>query len=128
MNRSLARWISAAALCCAVFGAAGCKSLKIPFTSKVPKAVPLKFPKTNTSDGTKRQPKAVGVVLLVNADGGFVLIETHGFAQPDAGTALKTMRGEQETGILAVGEERRGTHLTADIVSGEPRKGDQVFQ
>lgn len=96
--------------------------------NNIPRATPLKFPKTNTSDGTKREPKAAGVILLVNADAGFVLIETEGRIQPDSGTALKTMRGGQETGILTVSEERRGTHVTADIVSGTPRKGDQVFQ
>jgi hypothetical protein len=38
------------------------------------------------------------------------------------------MRGEPETAVLNVGDERRGAYVTADIVTGTPTKGDQVFQ
>jgi hypothetical protein len=47
---------------------------------------------------------------------------------PQQGTALKAMRGEAETGVLTVNAERRGAYVTADIVTGTPTKGDQVFQ
>ena len=125
---SLARLLPAAVLCCAV---ASCSSLHLPQWAKrkpVPKAVPIRFPKTNTSDGTKGKPKPVGTILLVNAAAGFVLIDAHGWALPDAGTALKCIRDGADSGILAVGGERQGSHVIADIVTGAPKKGDQVFQ
>ena len=118
----------AAALCCSL---AACSSLPLPSWAKrkpVPKAVPIHFPKTNKSDGTKGKPKLVGTILLVNADAGFVLIDAHGWALPDAGTALKCFRDGTDSGILAVGGERQGSHVIADIVTGTPKKGDQVFQ
>ena len=88
-----------------------------------------RFPKTNTSDGTKGKPKPVGTILLVNAEGGFVLIDAHpaGGCQ-NAGTALKCIRDGADSGILAVSGERQGSHVIADIVTGTPKKGDQVFQ
>ena len=128
MNFPLARLILAAALCCPL---AACSSLPLPKWAKrkpVPKAVPIHFPKTNTSDGTKGKPKPVGTILLVNAEAGFVLIDAHGWSLPDAGTALKCMRDGADSDILAVGGERQGSHVVADIVTGTPKKGDQVFQ
>ncbi len=93
----------------------------------VPKATPLKFPKP-TSDGTKGTPKQAGAILFVNAEGGFVLIDSHGWLPPTEGTALKVMRDGKETGVVTVSSERQGSHVIADIVTGAPRKGDQVFQ
>jgi hypothetical protein len=117
-----ARLLLATTLCCAL---AACENLK---PKKVPRATPIRFPKANTSDGTKGQHREVGAILMVNADAGFVLIDTHGRAMPEAGTALKCMRGGVETGIIAVGKERQGTHVVADIATGSPGKGDLVFQ
>ena len=128
MNFHPVRAFFAAALCGAV---AACSSLPLPKWAKrkpVPKAVPIRFPKTNISDGTKGKPKPVGTILLVNAEAGFVLIDAHGWRLPDAGTALKCMRDGADSGILAVGGERQGSHVVADIVTGTPKKGDQVFQ
>src|SRR6185436_12746486 len=91
MNSHPMRTLLAAALCCAV---ASCSSVSLPKWAKrkpVPKAVPIRFPKTK-SDGTKGKPKAVGTILLVNADAGFVLIDSHGWALPEVGTALKCLR------------------------------------
>jgi hypothetical protein len=121
------RTLLAAALCCAV---ASCSSVPLPKWAKrkpVPKAVPIRFPKTK-SDGTKGKPKAVGTILLVNADAGFVLIDSHGWALPEVGTALKCIRDGVDSGILTVSGERQGSHVVADIVTGTPKKGDQVFQ
>ena len=125
---SFARLVLTAALCCSL---AACSSLPLPGWAKrkpVPKAVPIRFPKTNKSDGTKGKPKLVGTILLVNAEAGFVVVDAHGWALPDAGTALKCIRDGADTGILTVGGERQGSHVIADIVTGTPKKGDQVFQ
>ena len=94
----------------------------------IPKAVPVRFPKGDAADAAKGKRKQIGTILLVNADAGFVLIDTHGWVQPEAGMALKCMREGVDSGILIVSGERRGSHVIADITTGTPRKGDQVFQ
>jgi hypothetical protein len=116
-----ARFILAAALCCSL---GACNWMK---RKPIPKAVPIRFPKA-TSDGTTGKPKSVGTILLVNAEAGFVLIDSHGWTQPEVGTALKCIRDGVDTGVLTVGDERQGSHVVADIVTGTPKKGDQVFQ
>lgn len=94
----------------------------------IPKATPIRFPKANISDGTKGKPRAVGIILLVNAEAGFVMIDAHGWVPPEAGTALKCLRDGVDSGIVNVGKEKQGSHIIADIVTGNPKKGDQVFQ
>jgi len=120
------RTVLAALLCCTL---GACDSVLPSWAQRkpVPKAVPVRFPKGNKSDGTKGQPKLVGTILLVNAEAGFVVIDSHGWALPDAGAALKCIRDGADSGIVAVGSERQGAHVIADIVTGTPRKGDQVF-
>ncbi len=122
-----ARLLLAAAVCCA---AASCAMPKLPQWAKrkpVPKAVPIRFPKEDPSDpkGKRRQ---IGKILLVNADAGFVLVEIRGAAPPEPGLALKCFRDGADSGVLTVSGERQGTHIIADIVTGTPRKGDQVFK
>ena len=110
---------------------ASCSLPHLPKWAKrkqVPKATPVHFPKGTTSDGTPGKPKQIGTILLVNAEAGFVLIDAHGWALPEAGMALKCLRDGAGSGVLTVGSERQGTHVIADIVTGTPRKGDQVFQ
>ena len=94
----------------------------------VPKAVPIRFPKGDASAAMKGKRVQIGTILLVNAEAGFVLIETRGGPQPDAGMALKCIRDGADSGVLIVSGERQGTHVIADITTGTPRKGDQVFQ
>ncbi len=128
MSFPSARCLLAPVLCASL---AACSSVPLPSWARrkpVPKAVPVRFPKTNKSDGTKGKPKLVGTILVVNADAGFVLIDAHGWALPDAGTALKCIRDGADAAIVAVGGERQGSHVIADIVTGTPKKGDQVFQ
>lgn len=97
-------------------------------SKKIPRAAPISFPKANALDGTGRSPKQVGAILMVNADEKFVVIDSGVWVPPESGTALKCMRDGVETGVVAVGAERRGGHVVADIVTGDPRKGDHVFQ
>lgn len=119
----IVRFLALAALCGSLCSCAQ------PWKKKeVPRAKPIRFPKANVSDGTKGTPKQVGTVLMVNTDGNFVLIDSSGWLMPEKGTALKCMREGQETGVVAVGSERKGTHVAADVVTGTPQKGDQVFQ
>ena len=95
---------------------------------QAPKPKIVGFARTNISDGTKKEPKLVGRITMVNEEGRFVLIQCDSMRAPQTGTALKAMRGETESGVLNVGAERRGAYITADIVTGTPSRGDQVFQ
>lgn len=123
MFTRIARNLAVAALCGALVSCAW------PWKKKeIPRARPIRFPKANVSDGTKRNPIQVGTILMVNADGNFVLIDSGGGPMPEPGAALKCMREGIDTGVVAVGSERKGTHVIADVVTGTPQKGDQVFQ
>lgn len=123
------RSLLAAIVCCTVT-ACGLPLPKLPKWAQrkpVPKAVPLRFPKEDPSDpkGKRRQ---IGKILLVNAEAGFVLVEIRGVAPPEPGLALKCIRDGADAGVLTVSGERHGMNIIADIVTGTPRKGDQVFQ
>ena len=77
---------------------------------------------------SKGVPKLVGTIFMVNEDGRFVLVKSDAWSGPDEGTALKCMRDGKETGIVNVGKERRAAYVTADIVTGHPKRGDEVFK
>jgi hypothetical protein len=112
-----------AALCCA--GLAGC--FRLPW-QKPPAPVPtiLSFPKV--TDTGKHEPRLIGHVAMVNTAGNFVLLECDAFSAPPAGTAVKCLRYGAESAILTVGSERRSSMVVADIVTGAPARGDEVFQ
>jgi hypothetical protein len=110
--------------CCAML--TGCFSL--PWKKKAMIPPVLSFPPANVSDGTKHEPRLVGRVAMVNTEGHFVLLECDAWTPPAEGTALKCFRYNAETGIVSAGRERRGEYVVADIVKGEPQRGDQVFQ
>ena len=129
----IARTLLAAIVCCC----AACtlpqviKTAHLPKWAKreeVPRAVPVRFPKAGTADAASGKRRQIGTILLVNADAGFVLIETRGGVQPEAGMALKCIRDGADSGVLIVSGERQGSHVIADITTGSPKKGDQVFQ
>ena len=65
--------------------------------------------------------------MAVNQQEGFVLIDTESTLTEEVGTALKSFSGGAESGVLAVSKERHPPFMIADIVSGTPQKGDQVF-
>ena len=121
MSRPLAQ-ISVFSVCIAL---ASCEHFR---REPIPKAQPIRFPAANTSDGTKGTPKQVGRIVMVNQEGGFVLIEGSPLAVPAEGTALKCLRDGVEVGVVAVGPERRGGMVVADKVTGDPQRGDLVFQ
>ena len=75
-----------------------------------------------------KQHRLVGTIVLVNLDQHFVLIDTGSSYPAAAGTALKSFADGSETGVLAVSPEVKAPFMIADIVSGTPHKGDQVFE
>ena len=116
MRRSLALLL--------LLGLVGCSARK----PSAPKPRVIGFPRGDISDGTKRAPRLIGRVAMVNRDANFVLISCDAWTAPREGTALKCVRNTVETAVLNVSPERRGAYVTADIVTGEPTQGDQVFQ
>lgn len=123
MNRRTSSWLPPALAVLALFCLGGCS-----FKEPIRKPDIIRFPKTNFSDGTKGQPRRVGRVMMVSEAGRFVLINTDAWSSPDPGTALKCLRDGVESGVVNVGMERRGAHVTADIVTGNPQRGDEVFE
>src|SRR5579862_3591685 len=72
--------------------------------------------------------RLVGTIVSVNKEQRFVLIDTQSSYPAPAGEALKFFSNGGETGVLAVSPEVRPPFMIADIVSGSPQKGDQVFE
>src|SRR4051794_14790676 len=125
MLRSLMlfRVLIAATMAIAVSGCFGIRPKEI-----APKPKIVGFPKGNISDGSKREPRLIGKVAMVNDDEHFVLVLWDAGTAPAAGTALKCLKNGLETGVVNVTNERRGAYVTADIVTGSPKRGDQAFQ
>ena len=107
---------------CALFALDGCAHL--PHWPRKHTEPPEK-PETPAADARHR---LVGTIVLVDETKRFVLIDVGGYAPPETGRALKTFAGDDESGVLAVSAERRPPFVVADIVKGEPRRGDSVFE
>lgn len=103
-------------------GGPGCAVLKKHHPTPPAAAAPTPAPVV------KQAGRQVGVVVLVNEDERFVLIDTGNLPAPAAGSALKTFSAGAESGVVSVGAVARHPFVVADIASGAPHKGDQVFQ
>lgn len=73
-------------------------------------------------------PRLIGSVAFVNESLGFVLVDVGSLSSPAAGQALKVFRDGTETAVLNVSPERRRPFVSADIVQGEPQRGDEVYE
>ncbi len=108
-------------LCIALMlGTSGCAVVANLFKSKKKK------------DGTRVEratvPERVGEIVLLNEEAKFVLVDLDTGNPPDSGTALKVMRQGVEVAVLALGDVRRRPFIVADIVRGNPQKGDVVYR
>ncbi len=91
--------------------------------------------KTLEKDGEKEpeQPAQVmkipvGMIHIVDPEGRFVLVRSSRTFQVESGTRLTSYAGDGTiTGIFEVSTARKGAFLTADILQGTPRKGEQVL-
>lgn len=72
--------------------------------------------------------KTAAKVVMVKAEPEyrFVVIEFATTEIPSAGSLLTLYRGKDRVGSVKVTEPVRPPHVTADIVDGQPRVGDQV--
>jgi hypothetical protein len=84
--------------------------------------------KAATERNRKKEPRLIGVVKLVNTEGGFVLIDSGTNPAPNSEGSLKCRTGGVESAELRVSEIRRHPFVIADIVKGVPNKGDLVYQ
>jgi hypothetical protein len=74
------------------------------------------------------KPHLIGTVAFVDESAGFVLVNVGMLVPPMPGQALKSFTGDKESAVLSVSAERRPPFVVADIVKGEPHKGDAVLE
>jgi hypothetical protein len=96
----------------------GCATLKKLWPGK----------RTPRAERTHPAPERVGVIVLVNEDARFVLIDTTTGIIPASGTALKVLRSDAEVAVLHAGAIQRRPFVVADIITGAPARGDAVFR
>lgn len=73
-------------------------------------------------------PRRVGSITLVNEPLQFVLVDVGTLYIPKPGQALKSFTGKMESGILVVSPEAKPPFIVADVIKGQPQKGDDVFE
>ena len=79
------------------------------------------------SSPTSPSESFLGTISMVNDGGQFVLIDFGGFVAPTPGIELTVRRAGEDVGILKTGIETRRPFAAADIVSGTPQPGDDVW-
>lgn len=112
--RSLARLLLILTLVCALLP--GCA------------LVPNFLRKRRAKDETPKAPQLIGTVVLVNPEGGFVLVDSGSLPSPAMGKAAQARSPDGSVAELRVTEVRKRPFVIADVVNGTPRTGDQVFQ
>src|SRR5438067_233000 len=65
-------------------------------------------------------PQLVGTITLVNAEGGFALIDTGSAPSPPVGAVITSRTAGADSGELRVTAVRRHPFVIADIVKGKP--------
>ena len=74
-----------------------------------------------------RPLQSVGKITVVNVQDAFVLIDSSGRPTPPAGARLRSYTGPVESAELKTSDVQRRQLSVADIVSGTPLQGDEVF-
>ncbi|MES2440457.1 MAG: hypothetical protein V4584_15415 [Verrucomicrobiota bacterium] len=72
-------------------------------------------------------PKLVGRIATIPADKRFVLIQSYGKWEMEAGAILTTRGPEERSANLRVTGEKLGEFAAADLQSGAVEKGDAVY-
>ena len=72
-------------------------------------------------------PKLVGRIAAIPADKRFVLIQSYGKWETEAGAILTTRGPDERTANLRVTGEKLGEFAAADLQSGTLEKGDAVY-
>jgi hypothetical protein len=79
-----------------------------------PSAIPMNFGVTT------------GRIAVVNPQFRFVVVDFGGQRAPAIGATLKLYREDKPVGSVRLTTPVRGQFITADVVDGEPRVGDEV--
>jgi len=110
-----------------VTGFAGCRTLSFKKDSEL--TVEETAAAAAAAEAQKPAPVTlpVGVIHHVDEAAGFVLIRSSRSLQLEPGTIL-TVHGGQgvESATVKVSPARKGSFLTADIVGGVPKRGEQT--
>ena len=75
-----------------------------------------------------RWTQLIGTIALVNTEGKYVLIDSGSRPSPAVGTTLQNRPEGSPPAELHVTEIRKRPFVIADIVSGIPQEGDDVYQ
>lgn len=75
----------------------------------------------------KPETRLVGRIASVSADKTFVLIQSYGAWEVEAGGILTTRGSDERLANLRCTGEKLGQFVAADIQAGDPRSGDAVF-
>jgi hypothetical protein len=75
----------------------------------------------------KPETRLVGRIASVSADKTFVLIQSYGAWEVEAGGILTTRGSDERLANLRCTGEKLGQFVAADIQAGDPRSGDAVL-
>lgn len=106
----------AIALIAAVAVASGCRN-----SSKT-----ASDPKKAAVVGAAAQPAAKIVYVNTKPNFKFVVLEFSTTEIPSPGSQLTVYRGKERVGTVKLTEPMRPPHITADIIDGNPQRGDEV--
>lgn len=84
-------------------------------------------PVEGTKDSADGPTFLIGLIALVNPEQKFVLIQTEGAPTMPVGHTLNALDATGSTSELIITPEKKGTYITADIKSGNPRIGNLVM-
>lgn len=85
------------------------------------------FEKKSTPQPVVQSQRFLGTLSMVNEAGGFVLVDFGGFAAPEPDAELQVRRDGREVARLRAGRQVRRPFAAADILSGTPGVGDDVW-
>ena len=122
LSRMIRLFVRACAFLLCLSFLAGCAQLKKRSEEK------KRVVAQKATDDASRRPLLVGRISLVNADDGFVLIDAASAPAARAGANWRAYSGDAISAELRATDVRRRPWIVADIVSGEPQKGDTVMQ
>jgi hypothetical protein len=84
-------------------------------------------PAEEATKSVEEGPKLVGRIASIPADKRFVLIQSYGKWEMEAGAILTTRGPEDRTANLRTTGEKLGEFAAADLQSGMVKQGDAVY-
>ncbi len=83
-------------------------------------------PAMTVTESKAKSGEASAKVVMVNKEMKFVVLEFSTSAVPTAGSQLSLYRGKERVATVKATEPMKVPLVTADILDGEARKGDEV--